>query len=205
MTNIYLCLTILLGYIIGSIPWALIIGKVFYNTDVRKHGSGNLGGTNVLRTLGVVPGVSVMALDALKALLYMIVLYFIGLDYCLSYAGLAVCIGHCFPIFAGFKGGKAVACSAGYSFGLSLMIENQFVYCWLIPMAIFLTVLFTTKYMSLSSITLEIMFGITSIIFYSNKLNSYLVILLGIFVIYMHRANIKRLLTGTESKLGKKK
>ena len=74
MNYLNLTVAILVGYIVGSIPWALIVGKVFYGVDVRKHGSGNLGGTNVLRTLGKVPGISVMVLDALKALLFMAVL-----------------------------------------------------------------------------------------------------------------------------------
>lgn len=198
-------LLILLGYFIGSIPWALVIGKVFYNTDVRKLGSGNLGGTNVLRNLGVIPGICVMVLDALKALIYMTILHFIGKDVAIPLSGIAVCIGHCYPIFANFKGGKAVASSVGYALALNIFIEKQFVIAWLIPMLIFLAVLLIDKRMSLASITMQIMFSLSAWIFYSNKINALLVTLLGIYIIYKHKDNIKRILDGTESYLFGKK
>lgn len=205
MANIYTILFILLGYIIGSIPWALVIGKTFYNTDVRNHGSGNLGGTNVLRTLGFIPGVSVMILDGLKALMYMTILHFIGQDNSMPYAGLAVCIGHCYPVFANFKGGKAVASSAGFAFAITLFLENKFLVAWLLPMIIFLTVLLIDGRMSLASITMQTLFTLSAWLTYSNKMNAILVTLLAIYVIYKHKANIKRIINGTESSLKKKK
>lgn len=124
MNYLNLTVAILVGYIVGSIPWALIVGKVFYGVDVRKHGSGNLGGTNVLRTLGKVPGISVMVLDALKALLFMAVLHLLKMDDIVPFAGLAVLIGHCFPVFANFKGGKAVASAVGYVLAVNLFVEK---------------------------------------------------------------------------------
>ena len=188
MNYLNLTVAILVGYIVGSIPWALIVGKVFYGVDVRKHGSGNLGGTNVLRTLGKVPGISVMVLDALKALLFM-----------------AVLIGHCFPVFANFKGGKAVASAVGYVLAVNLFVEKQLMLCWLLPMLIFVTVLFTTRYMSLASITVVSLFAITALIFYQSKINALLIVLLALFVIYKHKDNINRLKEGTEKRLGSKK
>lgn len=205
MNYLNLTVAILVGYIVGSIPWALIVGKVFYGVDVRKHGSGNLGGTNVLRTLGKVPGISVMVLDALKALLFMAVLHLLKMDDIVPFAGLAVLIGHCFPVFANFKGGKAVASAVGYVLAVNLFVEKQLLLCWLLPMLIFVTVLFTTRYMSLASITVVSLFAITALIFYQSKINALLIVLLALFVIYKHKDNINRLKEGTEKRLGSKK
>lgn len=205
MNYLNLVIAILVGYIVGSIPWALIVGKVFYGVDVRKHGSGNLGGTNVLRTLGKVPGISVMVLDALKALLFMVVLHLLKMDDISPFAGLAVLIGHCFPIFAHFKGGKAVASAVGYVLAVNLFVEKQVLICWVLPMLVFVAVLFISKYMSLASITVVSLFAITALIFYSSKINALLIVLLALFVIYKHKDNIKRLKEGTEKRLGSKK
>ena len=205
MNYLNLTVAIIVGYIVGSIPWALIVGKVFYGVDVRKHGSGNLGGTNVLRTLGKVPGISVMVLDALKALLFMAVLHLLKMDDIVPFAGLAVLIGHCFPVFANFKGGKAVASAVGYVLAVNLFVEKQLMLCWLLPMLVFVTVLFITRYMSLASITVVSLFAITALIFYTSKVNALLIVLLALFVIYKHKENIKRLKNGTEKKLGSKK
>ena len=205
MNYLNLTVAILVGYIVGSIPWALIVGKVFYGVDVRKHGSGNLGGTNVLRTLGKVPGISVMVLDALKALLFMAVVLLLKMDDIVPFAGLAVLIGHCFPVFANFKGGKAVASAVGYVLALNIFVEKHVLICWLLPMLVFVTVLFITRYMSLASITVVSLFAITALIFYTSKVNALLIVLLALFVIYKHKENIKRLKNGTEKKLGSKK
>ena len=205
MNYLNLAIAILVGYIVGSIPWALIVGKVFYGVDVRKHGSGNLGGTNVLRTLGKVPGISVMVLDALKALLFMVVLHLLNMDNIAPFAGLAVLIGHCFPVFAHFKGGKAVASAVGYVLAVNLFVEKQVLLCWLLPMLVFVLVLFISRYMSLASITAVTLFALTALIFYSSKINALLIVLLALFVIYKHKDNIKRLKEGTEKRLGSKK
>ena len=92
-------LCILIGYLFGSVPWGLVIGKVFYHKDIREYGSGNPGGTNAARVLGLPAGIAVIALDALKALIAMAIthLFHPGIE---QYVGLAVCIGHCFPVFA---------------------------------------------------------------------------------------------------------
>lgn len=200
MTYFKSVLIVFIGYIIGSIPWALIVGKVFYGVDIRKHGSGNLGGTNALRTLGKIPGIAVMLLDALKAFIYMVVVNVIDSSI-IQYAGLAVCVGHCFPIFANFKGGKAVACSCGYILALNILIEHKTIYTFIIPGIIWLITLLSTRYMSLASILGLLSSSILGFIFYQNKTNAILVLILSAFVIYMHRANIKRLLNKTENKL----
>lgn len=193
-------LIIILGYLIGSIPWALIIGKLFYGIDIREKGSGNLGGTNALRVLGKIPGISIMILDALKAFLYMIIINFIDSSL-IAYGGLMVCIGHCFPIFANFKGGKAVACSCGYVLGLNILIEHKILLTFVIPMLVWLIVLLITRYMSLASMSGLIAAAITSLIFFDNKLYAVLILLLCLFVIFMHRSNINKLINHKEKKL----
>ena len=193
-------LIIILGYIIGSIPWALIIGKLFYGIDIREKGSGNLGGTNALRVLGKIPGISIMILDALKAFLYMIIVNYIDSSL-IAYGGLMACIGHCFPIFANFKGGKAVACSCGYVLGLNLLIEHKTLLTFVVPMLVWLIVLLITRYMSLASMSGLLSAAITSLIFFDNKLYALLILLLCLFVIFMHRSNIVKLKNHKEKKL----
>lgn len=196
-------LWIVLGYIIGSIPWGLIIGKVFFNKDIRNYGSGNLGGTNAGRVLGAPIGILVIVLDSMKAFMMMLLCHSIypGIE---QYIGLAVCIGHCFPIFANFKGGKAVACSYGYLLGLALFVTHEWLYTFALPLAIFLIVLVISRMVSLSSMTGVLSAGILIFILVDKKIGI-LVLLLALFVIYRHRTNIDRILKGTESKLGSKK
>ena len=116
---------IILSYLFGSIPWSLVIGKVFFHKDIRTEGSGNLGGTNAGRVLGKKVGIIVIVLDALKAFFSMLLASYIAKD-AIIYAGLACCIGHCFPIFAQFKGGKAVATSFGFFLGIATFINHQY-------------------------------------------------------------------------------
>ena len=195
-----LLLSLLIGYLIGSIPWGLVIGKVFYNTDIREYGSGNLGGTNAGRVLGTPIGFLVIFLDGSKALLVMIITHLIspGLE---QYAGLAVCIGHCFPIFAGFKGGKAVACSYGFLLGLALFVTHEYLLTFILPLLTFFVVLALSKMVSLSS-----MVGVSTaailIFFFVDKTIGLMVFALALFVIYRHKANIERIKNGTESKIG---
>ena len=192
-------IAILIGYLIGSIPWALVIGKVFYHTDIRQHGSGNLGGTNAGRVLGKAAGISVSILDALKSVLAMLVVYFIDPNY-LGVAGFMAAFGHCFPIFANFKGGKAVASIIGYMLGLGLF---QLASLWIFAITLFsfFFLLKLTKYVSFSSMT-SILFGLFASIYFdaSDKYRIYLGILL-ILTIIRHRENIKRLLKKEERKI----
>ncbi len=193
----------LAAYLIGSIPWGLVIGKIFFDTDIREYGSGNLGGTNAGRVLGTRYGILVILLDGLKALLLMTLAHFVspGIE---RFAGLGVCIGHCFPLFAGFKGGKAVACTYGYLVGLALYVNHEWLFTFLLPWLLFFLILAATRMVSLSS-----MVSVTSaaflIFFFVNRTSGILVFLLALFVIYRHKANIQRILNGTESKIGTKK
>lgn len=194
---------LIIGYLIGSIPWGLVIGQVFFHKDIRQYGSGNLGGTNAARVLGTPVGILVILLDALKAFLVMILCHSIhpGME---QYAGLAVCIGHCFPIFAGFKGGKAVACSYGYLLGLAIYVNHEFLFTFIIPVITFFVVLALSKMVSLSSM-IGVSIAALGILFFVNRTSGLLVLCLALFVIYRHSANIQRIKNGTESKIGKKK
>lgn len=195
----YEILLILLGYLYGSIPFALVIGKVFYNTDVRESGSGNLGGTNAGRVLGKKAGISVIVLDALKAVIIFYLSSYLSLKSNLNpdikyIAGLACIFGHCYPIFAEFRGGKAVSTSLGYF----LCIEPLYA---VVAIVVFLLVLKISKYVSLSSIsTALIVLCITP--FLAVSITAKLCMLIAvILLVYRHKDNIKRIKNQTESKI----
>lgn len=195
----YEILLILSGYLYGSIPFALVIGKVFYNTDVRESGSGNLGGTNAGRVLGKKAGISVIVLDALKAVIIFYLSSYLSLKFNLNpdikyIAGLACIFGHCYPIFAEFRGGKAVSTSLGYF----LCIEPLYA---VVAIVVFLLVLKISKYVSLSSIsTALIVLCITP--FLAVSITAKLCMLVAvILLVYRHKDNIKRIKNHTESKI----
>ena len=195
----YEILLILLGYLYGSIPFALVIGKVFYNTDVRESGSGNLGGTNAGRVLGKKAGISVIVLDALKAVIIFYLSSYLSLKFNLNpdikyLAGLACIFGHCYPIFAEFRGGKAVSTSLGYF----LCIVPLYA---VVAIVVFLLVLKISKYVSLSSIsTALIVLCITP--FLAVSITAKLCMLVAvILLVYRHKDNIKRIKNQTESKI----
>lgn len=192
-------LSIVIGYLIGSIPWGLIIGKVFYNKDIRQYGSGNLGGTNAGRVLGAKAGISVVVLDALKAFIVMIILNKVmpGTE---QYGGVAVCIGHCFPIFASFKGGKAVACTYGFLLGIGLFQNHEILLTFITPIIIFFILFIPFHMVSLGSMISVTCAGIINLIFF-DTITGLIILALAAFVIYRHKANISRILNGTESKI----
>ncbi len=195
-------LILILAYLFGSIPWALVIGKVFYKTDIRNHGSGNLGGSNAGRVLGKKAGVAVIALDALKALFSVVLAKTLNMsDTICVLAGLMCCVGHCFPIFANFKGGKAVATTVGFVIGISVLITHEFMIMSLIPIITFFVVLKTTKFVSLSSMVAIGMAAVCAFIAQDNLVISLSITVLWLFVCYRHKANIGRLLKGNETKI----
>ncbi|MBQ3296015.1 MAG: glycerol-3-phosphate 1-O-acyltransferase PlsY [Erysipelotrichaceae bacterium] len=196
-------ISLIIGYLIGSIPWGVVIGKIFYHKDIREYGSGNSGGTNAGRVLGRPIGIIVILLDALKALIVMIIVNKISPGY-EQYAGLAVCIGHCFPIFAGFKGGKAVASSYGYFLGLAIYVTLEYIWTFLVPVVAFFATLLLSKMVSLSSMVGVSSAAIGVSLFVDLKVGI-LLVCLACFVIYRHSANIERIRNGTESKIGSKK
>lgn len=191
--SIQILLYCLIAYLIGSIPFALVIGKTFYNTDIRTMGSGNLGTTNTFRCLGKKAGVSVFILDVSKGILatFLPILSLGAVDY-LSIFGAFAMIGHIFPIFANFKGGKAVATGTGVFIFLYPLLSAVLV-------LIFLSILLLTGYVSLGSITICAL-SIIYLGFFQTGVDKWVMIIMCAFVIYMHRKNIIRLLNGTESK-----
>lgn len=207
----YIFLTILMSYILGSIPNALIIGKVFFKKDIRNYGSGNLGGSNSGRVLGKKIGLLVMILDLLKAAIAVgLTRLIIGnaapeqLNLSIYLSSAFVLIGHCYTCFAGFKGGKAVASTFGV-----LLITN--IYIFLICLALYGILLKLTKLVSLSSIIIFFVAAALSLIpalRYSPLLRVNLdmfyclsLLIIACFVVYRHRSNIERLKQGTENKI----
>ncbi|MEW4970513.1 glycerol-3-phosphate 1-O-acyltransferase PlsY [Bacillus stercoris] len=188
-----IALLIILAYLIGSIPSGLIVGKLAKGIDIREHGSGNLGATNAFRTLGVKAGSVVIAGDILKGTLATALPFLMHIDIHPLLAGVFAVIGHVFPVFAKFKGGKAVATSGGV-----LLFYAPLLFITMV--AVFFIFLYLTKFVSLSSM----LTGIYTVIYSFFVHDTYLLIvvtLLTIFVIYRHRANIKRIINKTEPKV----
>lgn len=186
---------LLLAYLIGSIPSGLWVGKVFYGIDIREHGSGNLGGTNTFRTLGKKAGLAVTIMDVLKGTLATLLPIFFGIEAELHplITGTMAVVGHMFPIFAGFRGGKAVATSGGILLGYAPLL-------FLIIFVVFFLSLYICKYVSLSSMISAVVALIVTCIMRDVPL-ILVVGVLTVFIIYRHRANIQRIKNGTEPKV----
>ena len=198
---IEILLSSVIGYLLGSVPFALVIGKVFFQKDIRNHGSRNLGGCNSGRVLGKKAGVAVMTLDLLKATLAMgLASVFENSEVTMIIAGLATAIGHCYPLFAGFKGGKAVAALYGFLFGLSLFTECSLL-TFILPLIVFMLVLYFTKIVSLSSIVGSISSSIYLILTTDSKLIWVVSLILTVTVIIRHKANIVRMIHKVENKI----
>ena len=193
-------LVIILSYLFGSIPWGLVIGKVFFHKDIRKEGSGNIGGTNAGRILGKPAGIAVILLDALKGYFAMVLAYYLAKD-AIVFAGLASVIGHCFPVFVHFHGGKAVATTFGFFLGIATLVNGHIFWQFIFPVLCFLVILYLTKMVSLSSITAVFIEAVVSIFINTNKLVPVAVFILWILVTYRHKSNIERIKNGTESKI----
>ena len=201
-------ITILTAYFLGSIPSAVWIGKIFFDIDVREHGSGNAGTTNTIRVLGYKAGIPVFIIDALKGWLAIFMSkvifgYFPSVEmpeYMQLIAAVAVVIGHIFPVFAGFRGGKGVATLLGVGFGLIPIPA-------LIALGVFMIVLLSFGYVSLASITASVILPFVTYFFVMPEypLLLILTIAVAVFVPIIHRNNIKRLMNGTENKLLRKK
>lgn len=197
----------------GSINFAIIITKIFTKKDIRESGSGNAGFTNVLRTVGKLPSVLTLLGDILKAVVAVLlgiwfVSLFTGNPDLPRFGGYAAAggaiIGHMFPVYYGFKGGKGILVTAG-----ALLVLDPLTL--LVILCVFLIVVAITRIVSISSICAAIAFPITTVIsraaFKSEHIlfDTAFAVLIAAIVIFMHRENIKRLLNGTEKKLGKSK
>ncbi|KHE72686.1 glycerol-3-phosphate 1-O-acyltransferase PlsY [Halobacillus sp. BBL2006] len=183
----------LLAYLLGSIPSGLIVGKVGYGVDIRDHGSGNLGGTNTFRVLGIKAGLLVTTADILKGTLAAALPFFLGADVITLVVGIFAVIGHMYPLFAGFKGGKAVATSGGVILGVNPII-------FFILLLSFFIILYISKYVSLSSMITGLV-GIVATVIVKDYGLTIVVSVFTIFVIYRHRSNIKRIMNKTEPKI----
>lgn len=211
---------ILLSYLVGSIPTSIIISKLSHGIDIREHGSGNAGGTNVMRVLGWKKGLLVIILDALKGAFAVVViarLHYGGLpfqnvspfdDFTLVQiiAGIAAVIGHIWTVFAGFRGGKGIATALGM---LIMIITVDM----LVAVGIFILVVSISRYVSLGSILAALSIPLT-LIFRENILHDHIqsygtilpfVASVSLLVVYTHRKNVMRLINGTESKISFKK
>lgn len=214
MTNfetIILIVVILISYLLGSISSAVIISKLISGEDIRKSGSGNAGATNMLRTHGKKMGVLTLICDVLKGVIAILVAnllsYLIDAEFYSRLlpllAGIFVTLGHNFPIFFGFKGGKGVATGLGVILTLNWKVG-------LIVLIMALIVMAVTRYVSLGSVLAGILYVAvdTSYMIFTNNFffpELIFTIILGGLLIIRHHANIKRLLNGTEHKLGEKK
>lgn len=202
----YAVLALVLAYLLGSIPSAVWIGKRFHNIDVREHGSGNAGTTNTIRVLGWATGIPVLLIDIAKGWLAAMLPVFFHLTDPGSalmtnlqlITGIVAIIGHVFPVFAGFRGGKGVATV----FGVFLALQSLLTIC---SIGVFLTVLFTTGIVSISSIIAGISFPVFLFLFFDNPsvLFKIFAILVGIALLVTHKENIGRILRGEEKKLVK--
>ncbi|RIW38376.1 glycerol-3-phosphate 1-O-acyltransferase PlsY [Bacillus salacetis] len=188
-----IALIIVLAYLLGSIPSGLIIGKAFFGKDIREHGSGNLGGTNSFRTLGVKAGMIVTIMDILKGTAAVLLPDLFGSDLHMLIAGVAAVIGHMYPVFANFRGGKAVATSGGVLLGYVPVL-------FILLLVVFFVFLFLTKYVSLSSMLAGVFAFIYSV--FTGDIPLIIVVgALSFFVIYRHRSNISRIKNKTEPKI----
>ncbi len=198
---------LVVAYLLGSIPTAVWYGKIFHGTDVRQHGSGNAGATNSLRTFGRTAGIIVLIIDFLKGFLAVLSAQFLFPDidkYLPLYMGIAAVIGHLYPVFAQFRGGKGVATALG-------VIAATFPMTVIGCIIVFAIIVYLTKYVSLGSMLGALAFPV-QIAFNAWNTNPnqnpyYLGFASALFLIlvFTHRHNIQRLMKGTENKIGAKK
>lgn len=207
MISVYSLSALILAYLLGSIPTAVWIGKYFYGIDVREYGSGNAGATNTFRVLGKKAGIPVMLIDILKGwtatnLAYLIGMSITGPHHSVQFVnyqlalGITAVMGHLFPIFAGFRGGKGIATLTG-------MILAVHVQASLVCILVFLIVLLITRYVSLSSIAAGFTFPLSTIFIFHVSVRSIIVygMCICILILVTHQKNIERLMKGKESKV----
>jgi glycerol-3-phosphate acyltransferase PlsY len=197
-------LLIVIAYLIGSIPTAVWVSKAFFQIDIRDYGSGNAGATNTFRVLGSRWGTIVMIVDVLKGLaatsLYILLPFYTHSEWdrtnFMVGLGLAAVLGHIFPLWADFRGGKGVATL----FGMVLAIQPVVAVCCV---GVFLLVLYLTRFISLSSILASIAFAVFILVIFNEKEPLYraFAIAVALLVLLTHQKNISRLLRGSESKI----
>ncbi|MFY9114733.1 MAG: glycerol-3-phosphate 1-O-acyltransferase PlsY [Dethiobacteria bacterium] len=199
-------LLLISAYILGSVPFGLVISKMFKNIDIRRFGSGNIGATNILRKMGARYAILVLLLDTGKGALVILAAQHLKVSPSIMLlAGFLVIVGHCFPVFLGFKGGKGVATSLGV-----LLAVPGFLLPTLAILLFFVIIVATTRYVSLGSISSALLVPLSfTILHFTDSFNytvAHIIFGTGIaaMVIFKHRENIQRLASGTESKIGDK-
>jgi glycerol-3-phosphate acyltransferase PlsY len=192
-------LPIMIGYLIGSIPFGVIAGKL-RKIDIRKVGSGNIGATNIYRTLGTAPAVAVFILDLLKGALavYIAQAMIPSSPAIIVFSGIAAVIGHMYPVYIGFKGGKGSATGLGVLLGIAPDL-------FIIAMIYVAVAIAVTRYVSVTSIGGVLLLIVLMFTFHKPVEYSIAAVIVAILVIYKHVPNIKRLLSGTEPKIWGKK
>jgi len=193
----------LLGYLLGSINFAVVISRVKFKDDVRNHGSGNAGATNMMRTYGKAAGVATLGGDILKAVVAVLITRLLVGEVWAYLAGMCCVIGHAFPCYYRFKGGKGVAVTAA----VALVLEPL---AFLFLLLIFAVIVGFTKYVSLGSVMSALIYplilhNIVSSRYGGSDLRMIFVFVICFLVVWLHRENIKRLLEGKENKINLKK
>lgn len=199
-----LLLLLIWAYLLGSIPSGLWIGKIFFHIDLRQYGSGNMGTTNTFRILGKKAGLAVFILDVAKGCIATLLPTFFHVHSINPlWFGVCAIIGHTFPIFANFKGGKAVATSAGMLLGYA---PHFFIFTFIL----FITLIFLTSMVSVASMVCMLVVSVGTFIFPKmapwilpkfSPLFSFIALSLTVFIIYRHRDNLRRIKAGTENKV----
>jgi glycerol-3-phosphate acyltransferase PlsY len=199
--KILICL--ILGYVFGCFSTGYVVGKA-NNIDIRNYGSGNAGTTNALRTLGWKAGLVTFLGDAFKAVIPILLVRFLLYpndnlaDLLPLYTGLGVVLGHNFPVWLRFKGGKGIAATGGVMLAFDWRLA-------IVALCIFIIVVAVSRYVSLGSLLISLMFPVWVFIWYPGNIHMFIVSLIfTISAFYKHHANIKRLLNGTENKIGQK-
>ena len=186
-----LFLILFISYLIGSIPFGFLLTKIFLKKDIREIGSGNIGATNALRTGNKLIGYSTLILDISKAVILLLIIKFNFSEY-LFISSIAIFLGHVFPIWLKFKGGKGVATYVGILFCINIYLAVIFIITWFFVFII-------SKYSSLASMVASLLVPLSSY-FFLNDINYYFYIILFLLILITHRENIKRLKNNTESK-----
>ncbi|WP_019122472.1 glycerol-3-phosphate 1-O-acyltransferase PlsY [Brevibacillus massiliensis] len=192
-------LAMIISYLIGAVSFSTIIAKSIAGIDIRQHGSGNAGATNTLRVLGRGPGILVLILDALKGLAAMGIAHLLtgGDPIAYALAGIFAIIGHNWPVYYGFRGGKGIATTVGVALGLS---PSSFLVTGLV--AVFVILL--TRYVSLGSLVLATLLPLCLLFFGADSSFVWISLIITVLAYVRHYRNIVRLIQGTERKLGDK-
>ena len=188
-------LLVLAAYLIGSIPFGLIFGKAIWKKDLRQFGSHNIGATNAWRVLGKKAGLFIFIMDFIKGQLGVLLgAYLFALPGAMVVGGLFAILGHMFPIFLGFRGGKGVATSLGVLAALMPKITAIVFIVWLVIVLI-------TRYVSLGSVVAAVLTPILAAVFKEPIIYFLFTLVAAVFIIFRHRENIKRLKAGNENKV----